>query len=348
MNPKFPQKALVSLGIGLIFWVIAGYLLPLWLPFLLGIGLATAAEPTAQLLRQRAHLPRSAASAVSVSAVWLLVIAVVSLLLALLTRQLQQLSGLMPRVQELITAGLEAWKRLLLSLAGRLPPPIGQTLAEFAENSFADTTSVLRSAMEKLPQLAGSMLGILSRGVLVLVTAIVSAYMFSARLPQMSTWLRQRIPEAWRQRYNPMLQATKKALAGWLKAEAALASVTFLLLMTGFWLLRVGKAPTLAGWITLVDAFPVLGVGTVLLPWSALVLLQGDLPLGIGLLGLFGAIWLIRSVLEPKLVGKGIGLDPLLTLAAIYVGFRLWGVVGMLLSPILAMIAAQTVKQLQR
>lgn len=347
MQAKFPKKMLISLGTGLIFWVIAGYLLPLWLPFLLGIGLAAAAEPTARLLKDRAHFPQSAASTLSVSAVWLLAIAVIGLVLALLTRQLQQLSGLLPRIQELITAGLEAWKGLLLSLAGRLPTPMGKALAEFAESSFTDTTSVLRSAMEKFPQLAGILLGGLSKGILILVTAIISAYMFSARLPKIRTWLRQRIPEPWRQRYRPLLQATKKALAGWLKAEAALATVTFLLLMAGFWLLRVDNAPTLAGWITLVDAFPVLGVGTVLLPWSVLILLQGDLALGVGLLGLFAVIWLIRSVLEPKLVGKGIGMDPLLTLAAIYVGFRLWGVAGMLLSPILALPAVQSAKQLQ-
>jgi predicted PurR-regulated permease PerM len=90
MYPKFPKKVLFSLGIGLIIWIIAGYLLPLWLPFLIGIGLATAAEPTAQLLRKRARLPQAMASAVSVSAVWLLGIAVISLLLGYTYKKSQE------------------------------------------------------------------------------------------------------------------------------------------------------------------------------------------------------------------------------------------------------------------
>jgi predicted PurR-regulated permease PerM len=104
----------------------------------------------------------------------------------------------------------------------------------------------------------------------------------------------------------------------------------------------------LAALITLVDAFPVLGVGTVLVPWSILRFVQNDYVLGIGLLALYAAIWLVRSVLEPRLLGKELGLDPLVTLIAIYAGFRLWGLGGMLLTPILAMAVTQIVKQMER
>ena len=103
----------------------------------------------------------------------------------------------------------------------------------------------------------------------------------------------------------------------------------------------------LASLITLVDAFPVLGVGTVLVPWSLLELIQGNRGMGLGLLGLYALIWLIRSVLEPKLLGKELGLDPLVTLVCIYAGFRLWGLSGMLLSPIIAMAITQTLKRVR-
>jgi predicted PurR-regulated permease PerM len=104
----------------------------------------------------------------------------------------------------------------------------------------------------------------------------------------------------------------------------------------------------LAALITLVDAFPVLGVGTVLMPWSLLRLIQGDPSTGFGLLALYGVIWLIRSVLEPKLIGKELGLDPLVTLLCIYGGLKLWGIGGMLLSPIAAMAVAQVAKRIRQ
>ena len=92
------------------------------------------------------------------------------------------------------------------------------------------------------------------------------------------------------------------------------------------------------------DILPILGVGTVLLPWSLVSFLQGNNVLALGLLGVFAAVWLVRSVLEPKLIGSELGLDPLITLACIYGGFRIWGIPGMLLSPV----AAISIVQLRR
>ena len=80
-----------------------------------------------------------------------------------------------------------------------------------------------------------------------------------------------------------------------------------------------------------------------LLPWSLILFLQGDTPRSIGILGLYGVITLTRSVLEPKLVGKELGLDPLATLFALYAGFKLWGIGGMILAPLLAVTAVQLV-----
>jgi predicted PurR-regulated permease PerM len=82
-------------------------------------------------------------------------------------------------------------------------------------------------------------------------------------------------------------------------------------------------------------------VGTVLLPWSLLCLLQQDTPRAIGLASTYLAVTLTRSMLEPKFLGRHLGLDPLVTLMALYIGFRLWGIGGMILAPILTVITLQ-------
>ena len=119
--------------------------------------------------------------------------------------------------------------------------------------------------------------------------------------------------------------------------------VTFVILLLGFVLLRIPYAVFWALGVSLVDAFPVLGTGTVLLPWSLVCLLQGDSPRAIGILGIYIAASLIRSALEPKLVGRHLGLDPLITLMALYAGYKLWGIGGMILAPMLAVTATQIV-----
>ena len=96
--------------------------------------------------------------------------------------------------------------------------------------------------------------------------------------------------------------------------------------------------------MAVVDAFPVLGTGAVLLPWSLISFLQGDSGRAFGLLGLYGAAAVIRSLLEPRLVGRQLGLDPLVTLIALYTGYRIWGLTGMILSPLIAVTVTQLIE----
>ena len=135
----------------------------------------------------------------------------------------------------------------------------------------------------------------------------------------------------------------KHAVGGWLLAQLKLAGVTLILLCLGLVLLRVRYALLWALGITVLDAFPILGTGTVLLPWALICFLQGNTPRAIGLLGLYAVISLTRSVLEPKLVGRHLGLDPLAALVALYAGYKLWGIGGMILAPLLAGTALQLV-----
>ena len=117
--------------------------------------------------------------------------------------------------------------------------------------------------------------------------------------------------------------------------------ITFGELAVGFLLLRVDLALLLAALVALVDALPVFGTGTVLLPWAVLALLGGETGLALGLLALYAAVSFVRSLLEPKLVGGKVGLPPLAALLAMYVGFRAFGVAGMILSPLAAILIKQ-------
>ena len=124
----------------------------------------------------------------------------------------------------------------------------------------------------------------------------------------------------------------------YIKAYGILLLLTFALLLVGFWILRVEYAFLLAFLIALADLLPIIGVGTILIPWGIVMLLQKQFYLGFGLLLLYLVISLIRQVAEPKVLGKSLGLHPLLTLFATYVGFSLFGVLGMILAPVVALL----------
>ncbi len=338
---KLPLWIILALA-GLVF---SKYWFPVLLPFLLGGALALSAEPAVRTLHEKLKLPRWAASGVGVTAFFMLMLTVLGLLVSLLVRQLSRLSGLMPQLADAISQGLNALEAWLLELSARLPEAMELSAAAGVKRLFSDGSAMLDQAVSRVPQVATGLVGALSQGALVTLTTVLSAYMISARLPKLKHFLKEKLPQLKLDRIRSSLRSLRHGILGWLNAQGKLMGLTFFLLSGGFFLLKTGNVLLLAALVTLVDAFPVLGTGTVLIPWSIVCLLQGDMARGIGLLAVYAVVWLVRSVLEPRLVGKELGLDPLVTLFSVYAGFRLLGIGGMLLAPFAAMLATQLIRQ---
>lgn len=115
---------------------------------------------------------------------------------------------------------------------------------------------------------------------------------------------------------------------------AIIASLTFVELSIGLSILKLENPILLAFFIALLDILPVLGTGTVTIPWAIICLIRGDIHLGLGLLVLYGIITVIRNIVEPKFVGGQLGLHPVVTLASMYAGVRLFGILGLFGFPI--------------
>ncbi len=144
--------------------------------------------------------------------------------------------------------------------------------------------------------------------------------------------------ESSRTRVRGICRAVSEALRGFLRAYGLIFCLTFTELLVGFLIIGVRYALLLALLIALVDLLPVIGSGAVLLPWSAVAFLSGNVRVGAGLLILYGVITLVRQIAEPKIVGNSLGLHPLVTLAAMYVAVRLFGAVGLVMGPCVALI----------
>ena len=321
--------------------LILRYLLPLTLPFLLGGILAVAAEPLVGVLCYRLKLKRPFATAIGVSIAFSFLVLAVMVLCAFLIRQLRSFTGLLPQLETALHSGLSTADQWLVSLSDRVPGELGAVLTRNVHSLFAGGDALLGRATDAALKLASGILTHVPDSALGLAAGIISSYMISGKLPKIRSFLRHQTAAAQIEPVRLAVHRLKDGLLGWLKAQVRLSGVTFALTGTAFLLLRVPQALLWAGLVALVDAFPVLGTGTILVPWSVFSFLQGDHFLAIGLLVLYGATALTRSVLEPRLLGQQLGLDPLVTLMALYAGFRLWGIGGMLLAPILAVAATQ-------
>lgn len=334
--------ALAAAVLGL--WVGARYLLPLFLPFLLGTGLALLAEPLVRLLSGRLRLPRALAAGLGVAAAFAGMTVLIAMVLGILVRELGALAGVLPDLTQTARSGVILLRDRLLQLADQSPQSLQPMLRDSVGRFFSGGTALLDRVFGYGLTLAGTVLGHVPQGALTLGTGVVSGFMISAKLPRIRRWLARHLPV---ERLRPLVEALarlRRALGGWILAQIKLAGVTLGILLAGLLILRVPYAPLWAAGICLLDALPVLGTGTVLLPWALVAFLQADRARGVGLLGIYAVITLTRSVLEPRLVGKQLGLDPLVTLFSLYAGYRIWGLMGMILAPLAAVTAVQLVQ----
>lgn len=333
------RKVLTLFSAFFLAWLAVKFFLPLFSPFLFGTLLALAAEPTVHLLSHRFRVPRSVSAGIGVSLTFGLICAGLLVLCAFAVRELKILSSYLPDITVTLENSIQILRAWLLTLAGKTPDSIQPLLQERIHTFFSSGASLLDQTVRYILGLTGNLLSHIPDSTLTAGTAVLSAYMISAKLPKIRKLLLRRIRAERLEKLMDMGKKLKTVVFGWLLAQAKLMTVTFLLLLLGFQLLRINHPILAALAVSAVDAFPILGTGTVLLPWSLIRLLQGDPAHAIGLLGLYTTVSLLRSMLEPKLVGKQLGLDPLVTLIALYAGFQLWGIGGMLLAPLLTVTA---------
>lgn len=328
-------------GLGAAAAVAAGFLavrygLPVLLPFLLGALIALAAEPAVGFLSKKTGLPRGVAAGVGVSVTLVLLLGILSLVGALAVKELGKLALALPDAQQTLQSGMDLLQDAVFRAADRLPDGVQSIARGTAAELFDGSTALVTQMTGRVKQLLGALLGWLPDGTLGLGTGVLAGYMISARLPQLRKDLRARLPQVWFERYLPKLQRVRRILGGWLKAQGKLAGATWLLLAAGFTVLGIRYGVLWALPVAVVDAIPVLGTGVVLVPWALVCFLQGSFLRGVGLLVLCIAAMVTRRVLEPKLVGKQLGLDPLVTLLLLYLGYRFWGIWGMIVFPLLA------------
>lgn len=339
MSTFFLKKVLPVAAAAVGVWLGVRYLLPVALPFLLGAGVAWLSEPMVSPIARKAN--RTLGTAIGVTLTLGVLVGVVVLLGAVAVRQMGRLTQNMPQLAESARESLTTVGGWLNGLSQKAPAQLQPLLNRTATELFSDGTVIIDQLTQRLPGAVTTAISTVGSGVLGLGTGVLSAFLISARLPRIKAWgaTSNRLQQA-----KSLILPVRNALGGWLKAQLKLCALTFGILSLGFLVLGIRGGIGWAAVVALVDAVPILGTGTILVPWAAVCLLQGNSLRAIGLLCTYGAALITRTTLEPRLVGDQLGLDPLMTLAALYVGYRFWGFGGLLLTPILASAVFSLVK----
>ncbi len=328
----------VLAGVALIY-LFFRYALPLLLPFLLASLVAALIRPVANKLEKSTRIPRGICSIFLLLVVfglggWGLWVGSVRLITELgnLIESLLSDGGIFDAMDSLML-----WAEKIGTRFGIFSAEEGNAQA-FYDGVMQMVGNMLSSLASRLPEVAASLFSALPSVLFFLIVSVVACFYFCTDGMQITRGLLSFLPHQWQQKLPHLRENLRDVLRKYVKAYGILLLLTFALLLGGFLILRVEYAFLLAFLIALADLLPVIGVGTILIPWGIVLLLQKQFYLGFGLLILYLVISLIRQVAEPKVLGKSLGLDPLLTLFATYVGFSLFGLLGMILAPIVALL----------
>ena len=330
---------IVLLGI-LFIWFVFPRLLVLVLPFIFAFILSKAIEPIVSFLHKRLYINKKLSSAVMVIVVVGLLIWLIS---AIVYRVATEVSALVTNAESIAGKVTSIANRFETFLSDRLGDStmsffynnldisgVGETISDYLTGRIGPLITNIYNAAKSLPNI-----------LVFTVVLILGTYFMSSDNDKIKTALGKMVPKAVSAYMPDFKNDMTHALIGYLRAQGILICITFVELLIGFAFIGgtiASYALILAFCISIIDAFPILGTGTVMIPWALYTLISGNYLLAIYLIIIYLVCIFVRQLLEPRIVGKQIGLHPLITLMTMYAGLKAIGVLGMIAGPILALI----------
>ena len=318
-----------------ITYLIFRYLLNLLLPFVIALLVAWLLRPLGRLYRQRAPKLASALIVVTVLLFYLLLGVLAMLLLVDLLTGLAQYLGKLP---ELYTQTIEPGLRNLYANAQDLAARFDPSVADVVNMVLPQVISSVGGAVTNFSVTAvGKLTGLVTALPSVLISAliaVIASFFTAVSYDSMKAFLQRNLPAKFTETAGYAIRSFRNIIRQYGKSYLLVMLITFGELTLGLLIIGVRRAILLAALIAIFDIFPVVGAGAILLPWAVISLIQGKTLQALGLLILYVVILVVRQFLEPKVVGKQVGLPPLVTLACMFVGTSLFGAWGLFGLPI--------------
>lgn len=329
--------AAVTLGLFVLYYI--------WhfaYPFVIALLLAFLINPLVDLLESKVKMPRPASVALSI----VFLVGVLAAFLTLLVNEIVQgivyLADVLPEnFREIVTFLEELFVTHVLPLYNQLEDLFkdlnkGQqtTIMDNIQSLGTTVTTSVTDILQALVEGVRSFIISLPTIITVLVFSLLATFFISKDWYKFINWLKTKISTDIQTSIGSVYKELRKALFGFVKAQLTLISMTAVIVLVGLLILRVEYAVTIAIIIGMVDLLPYLGTGAVFVPWLIYSFLTGNYGLTIGLAILYGVVVIQRQLVEPKVLSSNIGLDPLATLVALFVGFQVFGFLGLIIGPV--------------
>ncbi len=329
-------KVIVSLIFSVLattFVVVAGVgIIKFFIPFVIGWFIASIANPVVCWLDKRLKIKKKLGSAIMIVVVLGAIIALSYWLISVLIRELGSLISNMPAMYEDLKVQFAEVSNNMNKYLNMLPKGLKNGLNSLVSNLGGLVADLLKQLGEPTVNFAGGVAKSIPSVIIGTFVTVLSAYFFVADREVVVAWFKKMTPKPVYDRLTMVGTNLKTSVGGYFKAQFKIMLVVAAILLVGLAILKVKYALLFALLIAFVDFLPFFGTGAVFVPWCIYTLFDGDFKRFIILLVLYVTTQVVRQTIQPKLVGDEVGLNPLPTLVFIYIGYRLGGVLWMILA----------------
>jgi sporulation integral membrane protein YtvI len=320
-------------GFLLISYLLILFGLPLLLPFVLALVVAELMEPVVTALTVRARVPRS----LSVAIVLLFVVGVsgfaVTAAVGRIIHEVQQMVSRLPYLYPMALDLSERFAQQFSAFHAALPNSIQQLVMK----NITALEDLISDGLAPLTTTLGYVGG-LPMFLINLFFFLIATFFISRDRREIGGFLLRLFPELWRSQITEVRVKVWSSAMGFAKAQAMLIMMTMMQSVVGLLVIGAPYAVVMGILIGVADILPLLGPGTILVPWAVFSIISGNPLFGLKLIILYAVVAGVRQMLEAKVVGDRMGLHPLAILVSFYLGFHFFGAIGFVVGPLLTML----------
>ncbi len=329
---NFIINTIFYLIVGALIYVSGKFLLGYLFPFIIGGVVALTVQKPSSFLANKINAKKGICAAVLAVGIFIVIATAVFYLMYFLFNTFMSASHLFPNLISRLEVTMDKINEIISKSLNKISPSVSVQIEKTASELLDSLRKSLTSLISRLAaSIASGLPSFLFSSVVTLVASCYIAKDFDRLIKFVGELMGDKLCI----RLNKIKSVLTGSVFKLLKGYLLLMLITFTLLSFGLLILKTKRFWLIALLISLVDLLPVLGTGTVIIPWSIVEILSGDTTKGIGLIILYLIVAIMRNFLEPKVIGAQIGINPLFTLIAMFAGLRLFGIVGLFLFPII-------------
>lgn len=306
-------------------------ILNFFMPFVIGWIVALIANPLVRFLEEKVKIVRKHSSVIIIVVVIAAILGIAYLLLAILIREILELMNDLPTIVNSAGNQFADVTQYIRKHYGVLP----SKTQEIIDNLIAGIGDYVTEFVNNMKMPTMSSAGTFAKSVaeifLMIIVTILSAYFFTANMDDLVAKIKKILPKTVTNYWHVIYDNFKTAFGGYFKAQFKIMLVLIVIMFIGFEILNVGYSFLFALGIAFLDVLPVFGTGAILWPWAVISVVTGNYIRAVGLIIIYLICQIVKQLLQPKMVGDSIGLNPLATLVFMFTGYQFYGVFGMII-----------------